>query len=117
MVVMKTGATDFTAQVPTHFDTTFLCTPNYMIFSDHNEIFRGQQIHDVLNTVSEEIRNEHPDFEIYRRLSQSGRAALAPYENKQLSFKAVDGDVTGGKGDSAGWKLDKWKFLPMYYHT
>ncbi|KAF2169719.1 glycosyltransferase family 31 protein [Zasmidium cellare ATCC 36951] len=117
LVVMKTGATDFTSQVPTHFDTTFVCAPNYIIFSDHEEIFRGHQIHDVLATVSEELRAEHPDFEIYRRLSQSGRSALAPYENKQINFKAVDGDVTGGKGDSAGWKLDKWKFLPMFHQT
>lgn len=88
-----------------------------MIFSDHDEIYHGHEVLDALSTVSEEIRLNHPDFELHRRLSELGRDALTPDELSGSDVKSDDGGGTSGKASRPGWKLDKWKFLPMLNHT
>lgn len=116
MLVMRTGATEIMDRLPVHLNTLFPCAPNTLIFSDHSELFYGHQVIDVLSTVSEDIRLNNPDFELYRRLQHGGRAALRPEE---LSGTAVKPDDSGNSGKSSlpAWKVDKWKFLPMFNHT
>lgn len=88
-----------------------------MIYSDYEESYNGQPVIDVLDSVSEDVKDEHPDFEIYRRLRQDGREAL-----RDEAF-AGTASTANGVGDPAGnrenpsWVLDKWKFLPMVNQT
>ncbi|KAK3697124.1 hypothetical protein LTR37_017620 [Vermiconidia calcicola] len=114
VMIIKTGSTEFTDKLPVHLTTTTLCYPNYLIFSDHEEHYQGQHIIDALQDVSPDLRASHPDFELYRRINERGRAALAAEE-----LNRVPGDPSAWTGhtDNPGWKLDKWKFLPMVNRT
>ncbi|KAI7252601.1 hypothetical protein KC335_g15629, partial [Hortaea werneckii] len=51
LVVMKTGAAELEAKLPTHFNTTFRCYPNYLVFSDYGEVFEDHVIIDALAEV------------------------------------------------------------------
>lgn len=92
-VVMKTGSTVLRERLPIHFETTFKCIPDYTIFSDASETFRGHVINDVLSYIDESIRNQFPrDFQLYDRIRDKGGSAVSANQ---------------------GWKLDKYKFFPM----
>ena len=53
VVIMKTGVTELQDRLPVHLDTTLTCPPNYVIFSDHEELYRGKwEIRDVLASVN-----------------------------------------------------------------
>ena len=114
VVIVKTGSTELKDKLPIHFTTTLRCYPNYLIFSDHEEHLQGEQIIDALDDVTPKIKEEHADFALYRRLRQQGRQVLAPEE---LHGGAASADAWTGHTDNPGWKLDKWKFLPMVKRT
>lgn len=107
LVVMKTGVTEARDKVPIHFSTTLRCIPHYVIYSDFDEEIEGVQIHDVLKHMDPEVTNQVPDFDIYNRIARGGRKGL-----EQHDFADVANSNTG-KPNNPGWKLDKWKFLPM----
>lgn len=94
-----------------HFETTLRCIPHYVVFSDLEEDIAGVRAHDVLRNVKDELRNSNPDFDLYNRVRRSGRAGL-----KQTDF-SNDPNTPSGKPNNPGWKLDKWKFLPMINET
>lgn len=115
LVVMKTGWTELQHKLPIHFNTTLRCYPNYAIYSDVAEEFHGHQILDSLEDVDPEIKASHDDFALYRRLQQqSGRASL---EQSELSGPSSKPPGATGKTENPGWKLDKWKFLPLMRKT
>jgi hypothetical protein len=114
VVILRTGSTEIADKLPVHLSTTLKCYPNHLIFSDHEETFHGETVIDALASVSPGILETHPDFELHRRLRRSGRSTL---EASELS--GVDSEIVmmAGKTDNPGWKLDKWKFLPMVERT
>lgn len=114
LVILKTGATELQDKLPVHFHTTFSCYPNYIIFSDVEEEYEGHHIIDALEFVNQDYRGANKDFELWRRLQTGGRAALKPDE---LSGPDSKVSPMTGKGSNPGWKLDKWKFLPMVNRT
>ncbi|CAD0110287.1 unnamed protein product [Aureobasidium uvarum] len=114
LVVLKTGSTEIQDRLPIHFSTTLRCYPNYMIFSDHEEDYEDQHIFDALSGVSPELVDHHKDFELYRNLKQDGRAVL---KSSDLSGSGTEATQWHGKVENPGWKLDKWKFLPMLNRT
>lgn len=92
-VIMKTGSTVLRERLPIHFETTFKCIPDYTIFSDVNESFRGHIINDALSYIDESIRNKFPkDFQLHKRINDKGGSALSANQ---------------------GWMLDKYKFLML----
>lgn len=101
MIVLKTGASEIYEKLPTHLITLFRCTHHYLIFSDLPQTYSDYQIHDALDTVSDAYKNDHQDFEFYRKLQKYHREGQ---------------DVAKLKGDK-GWNLDKWKFLPMMHES
>ncbi|QKX63821.1 uncharacterized protein TRUGW13939_10992 [Talaromyces rugulosus] len=107
LVVLKTGVTEALDKVPVHARTTFRCVPNYLVVSDYEETIEGVQLHDVLTHVQDGVKANIEDFNLYNRLKIYGRQGL------------VDEDATEeengvfGMPNNPGWKLDKWKFLPM----
>lgn len=107
LVIMKTGVTEALEKVPVHLQTTLRCVPHYAIFSDFEEQISGVRTHDVLRNVSHEIKQTNPDFGIYNRVRVYGRKGL------QESDLVKDVNSPSGKLKNPGWKLDKWKFLPM----
>lgn len=107
LVVLKTGVTEALEKVPVHLRTTFRCIPHYVIFSDFAEKIGGVQVHDVLRSVDDEVKQNVPDFNLYNRLQLYGRTGLLPSDNTQEENGAF------GMPNNPGWKLDKWKFLPM----
>lgn len=110
LLVMRTGATESLEKLPVHFDTTFACAPYYVVYSDLEESINGHQVLDVLDGVQDVLKNSHPDFELYRQLKESGRAGTDP-QNWPASQRSGGGGVENQQ--NPGWKLDKWKFLPM----
>lgn len=108
-VVLKTGANDALGAVPAHVATTLRCIPHYIIYSDMEEDIDGHHLYDVLAEVDPVIQETNPEFEYYRRLREKGREAFSAEESARWSSAQ---NTVGGK-DSPGWKLDKWKFLPM----
>ncbi|KAF2868682.1 hypothetical protein BDV95DRAFT_500093 [Massariosphaeria phaeospora] len=111
LVVLRTGATESLEKVPVHFRTTLRCVPHFTIFSDLDEEIEGHAVYDVLDGVSEGMRSKHDDFELYHHLQKHGREGL----KDQQAFTSQSGSVKGDYLQTAnpGWKLDKWKFLPM----
>lgn len=114
LVVLKTGSTELEDKLPIHLRTTLKCYPDYLIFSDYEEIYRGEHILDALDGVDPSVKADHPDFELWRRLQKGGRAALKPSE-RSGPISRPQGAT--GKPSNPGWKLDKWKFLPMLNRT
>ena len=115
LVVLKTGSTELEDKLPIHLNTTLRCYPNYVIFSDWAETYEGIEILDALEFVSPELKESHQDFGLYRRLQKhGGRAAIKPSE-RSGPISRPQGAM--GKPTNEGWKLDKWKFLPMVNRT
>ncbi|KAJ5116307.1 hypothetical protein N7456_000655 [Penicillium angulare] len=107
LVVMKTGVTESREKVPIHFSTTLRCVPHYVIYSDFEEEIQGVKIHDALRSMGPEITERTPDFDIYNRIKEMGRKGLEQDDFADEANSAI------GKPNNPGWKLDKWKFLPM----
>jgi fringe-like protein len=107
LIVLKTGVTEALDKVPVHFQTTFRCVPNYAVFSDFKEEIEGVRVHDVLQHVSSEVKQKVSDFDLYNRVQLFGRKGLVAADTMA--------EVNGPRGmpNNPGWKLDKWKFLPM----
>jgi hypothetical protein len=114
LIVMRTGATEISDKLPAHLSTTFRCYPNTLILSDYAEDFQGHKVHDVLSDIDEDFKHSHPDFELWRRLRAHGREAL---DSSELSGAVSRESGATGKVDNEGWRLDKWKFLPMAART
>ncbi|KAI6914620.1 glycosyltransferase family 31 protein [Hortaea werneckii] len=114
LIVLRTGATELDDRFAVHLSTSLRCFPNYLIFSDLEEDYRGEHIIDALADVSPIYQQTSADFELWRRLRAGGRSALDPSELAGSPDRFAN---MGGKADNPGWKLDKWKFLPMINRT
>lgn len=114
LIIFKTGSTELKDRLPIHLNTTLQCYPNYIIFSDFGERFDNEHIIDALEFVSTDIQSHHDDFKLWRRLQQGGRAI---FETSELSGPDSEAIEAVGKPKNPGWKLDKWKFLPMVKRT
>ncbi|KAI1084693.1 glycosyltransferase family 31 protein [Whalleya microplaca] len=108
-VVLRTGATEAPKKLPPHFATTLRCVPHYALYSDYEEDIDGHHVYNALDEVDPNVIANHPDFEYYRRLQAGGREAFSAEEIAQWS----SAKNTNGGRDSPGWRLDKWKFLPL----
>ncbi|OKP11071.1 hypothetical protein PENSUB_3507 [Penicillium subrubescens] len=103
---MKTGITEAQDKVPVHLRTTLRCIPNKLIVSDFEEDIAGIRTHDVFRNTSESLLT-NSDFALYNRARAGGRDALTQSDFTKVANSAA------GMSDNPGWKLDKWKFLPM----
>lgn len=108
-VTLRTGTTEAPKKLPAHYTTTLRCVPHYEVFSDFEEVIDGKRVYDVLDEVNPDIVATHPDFIYYNKLKGKGRDAFTAEEIAQ--WASVKNTNSGR--DSPGWKLDKWKFLPL----
>ncbi|KAF2112056.1 hypothetical protein BDV96DRAFT_649418 [Lophiotrema nucula] len=111
LIVLRTGATESREKLPVHFQTTLRCVPHFVVFSDLDEEIDGHAVHDVLGGVSDDMKKEHDDFKLYRHLKEHGRQGLRDQQVMMTESGSSKGDYLNTEND--GWKLDKWKFLPM----
>ena len=111
LVVLKTGVTEARDKVPVHLETTLRCIPHYVIFSDTDEHIGQAQTYDVLRDMPLALRETLPEFDLYNRVRATGRGGLTDTDLTQ------DVNSNFGKQNNPGWKLDKWKFLPMVNRT
>ncbi|KAL2017421.1 hypothetical protein VTK56DRAFT_2223 [Thermocarpiscus australiensis] len=95
LLVMKTGASEAFARVPTQLMTMLRCLPDFLIFSDMDQNIAGHHIHDSLSTVLPEAQEGNSDFDLYRR----------------QKWCLVDQENCNKLGNPAreGWNLDKYK--------
>lgn len=115
---MRTGSTELAAKLPVHLDTVLQCFKNHLIFSDSAETYNKHPILDALESVSTNLKETHPDFNLYRLL-RDGRQTIDP-ENLHGSPNepaSSSHESWTGHTENPGWKLDKWKFLPMVNRT
>ncbi|KAH8646237.1 hypothetical protein BX600DRAFT_477329 [Xylariales sp. PMI_506] len=110
-LIMRTGANEALNKLPVHFNTTLRCVPHasYGIWSDLAETIDGHSVNNALDHVSADIVANNPDFEYYRRLQEYGRDS---FSIEDMTSWANAPNSAGGR-DTPGWKLDKWKFLPL----
>ncbi|KAI0156380.1 hypothetical protein GGR57DRAFT_491479 [Xylariaceae sp. FL1272] len=109
LVVIRTGATEVREKLPVHFQTVLKCVPDYIIFSDFEEDIEGHHAFDVLDQTTDNVRITIPEFWLYNKLRAGGRNGL--------EYQTSYGSGVSGALENPGWKLDKWKFLPMVYKS
>ncbi|PKS05588.1 hypothetical protein jhhlp_008106 [Lomentospora prolificans] len=102
-VVMKTGATESFARLPTQFMTTLRCIDDFLVFSDMNQTIAGVEVLDSLDEMLESAKEGNPDFDLYR-------TQMACDVDQAPCTSALD------RAD-AGWKLDKYKNIHMAEKT
>lgn len=111
ILMFKTGATVLWKRVPIHMATTFspnrIDSNNIIIYSDYHETIGQWDIIDVLSNSSDKVRTSET-FQPY--LQQQDYEARQNY----AEMSNVPGDAAGPAG---GWKLDKYKFLPIIEHA
>jgi hypothetical protein len=110
VLVIKTGATESLRKLPVHFNTTLECWPHVLLLSDFNEEIEGHEVQDALDMVSDNIRQEDPSFDLWRRLHQEGRSTLAasdPEMDEQLHWGFAASER------QEGWRLARFMNLPM----
>lgn len=107
MVIVKTGATEALEKIPVQLRTGLQCVPHFAVFSDYEETINGVRTYDVLRNVTDATIEKEPEFQYYKQLQKGGREGLTDQDW---------GDHANGpfgKVNNPGWKLDKWKFIPM----
>lgn len=90
---MKTG-TGESAKTKAHLDTVSSCITNILVFSDLEETIGSHQSIDILADLPPSYNN-NADFAAYAAQKQ------AHSQGKPVGYSAE------------GWKLDRFKFLPM----
>ena len=101
-MVMKTGATEAYDKLPIHFLTTLKCAKSYILFSDMEMNMAGKHLFDALDEISDKVKADNNDFELYRKLQEYYRLREDPRPLKE---------------NNNGWNLDKYKFTHMLLKT
>ncbi|PWY80583.1 hypothetical protein BO70DRAFT_315745, partial [Aspergillus heteromorphus CBS 117.55] len=110
-LMFKTGASVLWKRVPIHLTTSLspqrIPATNVLLYSDAPETIGSWNFLDVLANTSSTVQ-QSPDFLPYIQ--------QADYDNRQnyAEISNMPGDAAGPVG---GWKLDKYKFLPIVAHA
>ncbi|KAH6655983.1 hypothetical protein BKA67DRAFT_657877 [Truncatella angustata] len=103
LVVVKTGATEAYEKLLPQLMTSLTCPKRLEIFSDLEETIGTHHLHDALKDIDEEMKLNHPDFEIYRL---------------QQEYQSTGQDISElAKKHKVVWNLDKYKFMHMVQNT
>lgn len=105
LLVLKTGATEVFDKLPTQLLTSLQCLPDFLLFSDREQQIGQWHIHDSLETVTEKIKAENPEFDLYRTQQQCPVAQKACHKTYR------------GQSSTAAWALDKYKFMHILQRT
>jgi Fringe-like len=97
VILLKTGVNEVEQRLPVLMRTLLKCAPQSLIFSDVEQNFQGTHIHDALaHILPKYLDDQDPDLVHYNRL--------------QVEYvKGTTDSIERG----AGWKLDRYKYMPM----
>ena len=95
-IVLKMGAGEVSIQLPAYLNRLGQCKQDILLFSDRKADYIGLDIHDALANLRPEYRHNNQDFDVYDAIQ---RADSSDEKTRE------------------GWRLDKYKFLPMMEHT
>ncbi|KAJ5815751.1 hypothetical protein N7474_007528 [Penicillium riverlandense] len=90
-VVLKIGGSEDPERLDVLTSTVTRCITNLLIVSDREAVLNGHRVHDVLADLPPSFRAKAPDFDQYEALQRDD----------------------GSFERAAGWRLDRYKFLPM----
>lgn len=111
VLMFKTGATVLWKRVPIHLATTFstdyINSDNILLYSDYPETIGQWEFIDILLNTSEKVRNS-ASFQLYLKQEE--------YESRQ-NYAELSNMPGDGDGPIGGWRLDKYKFLPIIQHA
>jgi hypothetical protein len=91
-IVLKLGAAEVASQLPAYIRRLGRCQLDLLIFSDRADDYDGHKIYDALANLRPEYRYQNEDFDVYDKIHQN---------------------EVGSEKTPEGWRLDKYKFLPM----
>lgn len=96
VIVVKTGATEALARIPTLLTTFLSCVKEneVVFFSDMEQKIAGAHLHDALVDVVDEAKTVNADFELYEL---------------QKQLREYGGDVSSLPKAKEAWALDKYK--------
>ena len=95
-IVLKIGAGEVATRLPAYLNRLGRCKQDLLIFSDRKDSYNGFEIADALAHLRPEYRFDNPDFDVYDLIQTT--------------------NTTRDKMPD-GWRLDKYKFLPMMEWT
>lgn len=95
-IVLKIGAGEVASKLPQYLNRLGRCKQDLLIFSDRKDSYNGFDIADALAHLRPEYRFNNPDFDVYDYIQSV--------------------NLTTDKSPD-GWRLDKYKFLPMMEWT
>jgi hypothetical protein len=96
-VVLKLGASQSAEQVTSHLNRVTNCIDNLLLVSDKEESVGRFRTYDVIaNLPAAYYQNKHEDLKVHDAINDPNVANLE---------QAIS--------SAAGWKLDRFKFLPM----
>ncbi|KAH8695025.1 hypothetical protein BGW36DRAFT_195765 [Talaromyces proteolyticus] len=96
-VIIKTGANLIYEKLPIQLLTGLQCANDPLIFSDLAQTLGPYRVYDVLEDVSEDIK-QSSDFDYYRQLQE---------------FQRFGQDLRLLHDRAPAWKLDRYKFIHM----
>lgn len=111
LLIIKTGATVLWKRLPIHMTTTLaperINPQNTVIYSEVTAKIGNHTVIDILADMPESVKSA-PSFELYH--------AIRDWEatNYYVEATGLPGDDDGPPG---GWRLDKYKFLPLVQHA
>lgn len=111
LLILKTGATVLWKRLPIHMSTTLsperINPNNTVIYSEVEAQIGNRSVIDILSQFPQTVKDSS-DFELYR--------AIRDWENTNfyIEHTGLPGDDDGPPG---GWRLDKYKFLPLIEHA
>ncbi|KAF2735580.1 hypothetical protein EJ04DRAFT_464611 [Polyplosphaeria fusca] len=91
-IIIKLGAPEVAYKLPAYLKRLTPCKPNLLLFSDRKDSIGDLEIVDALANLRPEYKHNNPDFDIYEEIQRSN----------ETPEKGIE-----------GWRLDKYKFLPM----
>jgi hypothetical protein len=95
-IVLKIGAGEVATQLPMYLNRLGRCKQDLLLFSDRKDSYYGFEIADALAHLRPEYKFNNADFDVYDRIQATNSTEAKTEE---------------------GWRLDKYKFLPMMEWT
>lgn len=114
LLILKTGSTVLWRRLPIHLATTLSpdrVKPNgTVIYSDAETRVGDHNVIDILAQLPKSVK-ESSAFELYHAIRDWDDT------NYYLEQTGLPGDVDFHEGPPGGWRLDKYKFLPLIQHA
>lgn len=105
LLIMKTGASESFARIPTQLLMNLRCVSDFLIFGDMEQTVAGYHVQDSLDEVREEARANNPDFDLYFR------------QKNCASDQETCNRNTNDNTASQAWNPDKYKNIHIAEKT